>query len=236
MIKAIALDDEPLALNVLEIMCKQQPQIELVQTFTKPSLAKLYLETNNIDLIFLDIQMPEISGIDFFKSIQKNILVVFTTAYSEYAIEGFNVNAVDFLLKPFSPERLNVAIDKANELYKLKQFSKSAEPSIIQVKSAYSLINVNLNEVLLIEGLDDYIKIHLPNKKFVVTRITMKKMMETLDEKHFIRIHRSFIVPIAKIESVRNKHISIDIFSLPIGASYEEDFFKQFNANTTSAG
>jgi DNA-binding LytR/AlgR family response regulator len=233
MIKAIALDDEPLGLNILELMCKNHQEVELLQTFTKPSEVAAYLENHAIDLIFLDIQMPSISGIDFFKSIKQNILVIFTTAYSEYAVEGFNVNAVDFLLKPFSQDRFNQAISKAINFNALQEYSKLQEPNFIQVKSAYSIVNINLTEVILIEGLDDYIKIHLPNKKFVVTRITMKKMMENLDPNQFIRIHRSFIIPIVKIESVRNKHVHIDTFTLPIGASYEDDFFKMFNSKST---
>ena len=230
MIKAIALDDEPLALNILEMLCKKNDDVELLRTFTQPSAAKEYLDANTVDLIFLDIQMPGISGIEFFKAMRANMLVIFTTAFSEYAVEGFNVNAVDFLLKPFSLDRFNQAVTKAVQYNALEIFTKTQEPNFIQVKSAYSLVNINLNEVILIEGLDDYIKIHLPNKKFVVTRITMKKMIETLNEKQFVRIHRSFIIPLHKIESVRNKHVYIDNFMLPIGASYEDDFFDKFNS------
>jgi DNA-binding LytR/AlgR family response regulator len=232
MIKTIALDDEPLALNVLEVMCKNNGKIELLRTFNRPSDAKEYLEFHNVDLLLLDIQMPGISGIDFFKSIDKDVLAIFTTAFSEYAVEGFNVNAVDYLLKPFSQDRFNQAIDKALEAHNLSDFKKTKEANFIQVKSAYSLVNINLSEVILIEGLDDYIKIHLPNKKFVVTRITMKKMMESLQDKPFVRIHRSFIVPLQKINSVRNKHVLIDTFNLPIGASYEDQFFSMFNINS----
>jgi DNA-binding LytR/AlgR family response regulator len=229
MIKAIALDDEPLALNILELMCKKNMDVELLQSFTRPSAAMDFIDNHEVDVIFLDIQMPTISGLQFFRNIKKNILVIFTTAFGEFAVEGFNVNAVDYILKPFSEERFNQAVQKAVKLHDLQENSKVIEPNFIQVKSAYSVVNINLNEVILIEGLDDYIKIHLPNKKFVVTRITMKKMTENLEGQPFVRVHRSFIVPTLKIESVRNKHIYIDNFVLPIGASYEDEFNKQFN-------
>jgi DNA-binding LytR/AlgR family response regulator len=234
MIKAIALDDEPLALQIIEHLCKESGEVELLSTFSSPKAAKQFLDENAVDLILLDIQMPDISGIEFFKSIDKDMLVIFTTAYSEYAVEGFNVNAVDYLLKPFGQDRFNLAIDKVKQFSSLHDFKKTKESNFIQVKSAYSLVNINLNEVILIEGLDDYIKIHLPNKKFVVTRITMKKMADSLQGKPFVRIHRSYIVPIDKISSVRNKHIQIENFNLPIGASYEENFFEQFNQSSST--
>jgi DNA-binding LytR/AlgR family response regulator len=229
MIKAIALDDEPLGLNILDLLCKKNNDIELLQTFTRPSAAMDYLDSHDIDLVFLDIQMPTISGIEFYKNIKKPLQVIFTTAFSEYAVEGFALNAVDYLLKPFGEDRFNQAVQKAIKQHVVNENYKIQEPNFIQVKSAYSIVNINLNEVILIEGLDDYIKIHLPNKKFVVTRITMKKMTENLEGQPFVRIHRSFIVPTLKIESVRNKHVYIDTFVLPIGASFEEDFQIQFN-------
>lgn len=228
MIKAIALDDEPLALKVVEDFCGKVDYINLQKTFTKPSEGLKYLKKFPTDLVFLDIKMPSMSGIEFHQLIPQETMVIFTTAFSEYAVEGFNLNAVDYLLKPFSFERFEKAVNKAKEFYDFSHKKNSSLDQYLFVRADYSLVKIVVAEILFVEGLDDYIKIHLPGRSPVVTRMTMKAILSSLPESDFIRIHRSFIVPFNKIEHVRNKQIQIGENKIPIGASYEEEFFARF--------
>jgi DNA-binding LytR/AlgR family response regulator len=231
MIKAIAIDDEPPALKVMENFCEKIDFISLDKTFTKPSEALKHLNKFPVDLLFLDINMPSVNGIEFYKSLEQNVLVIFTTAYSEYAVEGFNLNAVDYLLKPFTYERFLQATNKANDFLNYQTQSDSTLTPYLFIRADYSLVKITIANILYIEGLDDYLKIHLENQKPVVTRMTMKALLEKLPAKDFIRVHRSFIIPFGKIESVRNKLISVSGKEIPIGTSYEEVFFKQFKAD-----
>jgi len=227
MITAIAIDDEPLALKVIENFCEKVDFITLQKTFNKPGEALKYVNKFPVDLLFLDINMPSINGIEFYKEVKQNTMVIFTTAYTEYAVEGFNLNAVDYILKPFTFERFLLAINKANDFFNY-QTQKENTSQFLFVRADYSLVKINMANILYIEGLDDYLKIHIENQKTVVARMTMKALMGKLPAKDFIRTHRSFIVPLHRIESVRNKIISINSIEIPIGASYEEIFFKQF--------
>jgi DNA-binding LytR/AlgR family response regulator len=230
MIKAIAIDDEPLALKVIENFCEKVDFISLEKTFNKPSEALKYADNFPIDLLFLDINMPSINGIEFYKQLKQSTMVIFTTAYSEYAVEGFNLNAVDYILKPFTFDRFLLAVNKANEFFNY-QNQKENSSQFLFVRADYSLVKINIANILYIEGLDDYLKIHIENQKTIITRITMKSILEKLPPKEFVRIHRSFIVPLKRIESVRNKVISLANIEIPVGASYEENFFKLFTAN-----
>jgi DNA-binding LytR/AlgR family response regulator len=230
MIKAIAIDDEPPALKILESFCKQTDLIVLEKTFTKPSEALKHLKRFPVDLLFLDIQMPSLSGLEFYKSVQQDTMVIFTTAHSQFAVEGFNLSAVDFLLKPFTVERFLQAVNKANDFYNYSHNSDKVQNQFIYIRADYSLIKVAVADILYIEGLDDYLKIHLHNQKMIVTRMTMKSIMEKLPAKEFIRVHRSFIIPFSRIDNVRNKVITVSGTEIPIGSSYEEDFFKVFKA------
>jgi DNA-binding LytR/AlgR family response regulator len=229
MIKAIAIDDEPPALKVMESFCKDLSFLTLEKTFTKPSEALKHLKKFPVDLLFLDIQMPSLSGIEFYKSIQQDTMVIFTTAHSQFAVEGFNLNAVDFLLKPFTYERFLQAVNKANDFYNYSHQAGGAQNQFLFIRADYSLIKVAVADILYIEGLDDYLKIHMQNQKMIVARMTMKAILEKLP-KDFIRVHRSFIVPFARIENVRNKVITIGAAEIPIGNSYEEEFFKVFKS------
>jgi DNA-binding LytR/AlgR family response regulator len=233
MIKAIALDDEPLALKIIETFCGQSETIQLEKTFSKPNDALKYINNFPVDLIFLDIQMPSVSGIDFFKSIDKEIMVIFTTAYSEYAVEGFNLNAVDFLLKPFTQERFDQAVAKANEYYSYINNTENTKQPYIFIRADYSLVKIKLTDIIYLEGLNDYVKFHLDNQKPVVARITLKNLSERLSHTDFIRVHRSYILPVDKISHIRNRMIFIHsddkMIELPIGRSYEDEVFKLFN-------
>jgi DNA-binding LytR/AlgR family response regulator len=228
MIKAIGIDDEPLGLKVIENFCSRVDFIALEKTFTKPTEALKHIRKFPVDLLFLDIQMPSLSGIDLYKAVQQDTMVIFTTAHSAYAVESYNLSAIDYLLKPFTFERFLQAVNKAKEYHNYLHRSEQAQHLFI--RADYSLIKISLPDILYIEGLDDYIKIHVQNQKPVVARMTMKAILEKLPEKEFIRIHRSFIVPVNRIENVRNKIVAVAGQEIPIGGSYEELFFQRFKA------
>lgn len=227
-LKAIAIDDEPPALQILENFCEEVEGIVLQKTFTQARAALQYLQEFPVDLLFLDIEMPSISGIDFYKKVQGNCkMVIFTTAYSAYAVEGFNLNAIDYLLKPFTFERFAQAVEKANEYYRFLH-SLPEKTTFLQIRADYSLIKIKIEDILWIEGLDDYVKIFLQNQKVQVVRMTMKAILEKLPETEFVRVHRSYIVPLSKISQVRNKLIEISGREIPLGRSYEDAFWEVF--------
>ncbi|HEY1038802.1 MAG TPA: LytTR family DNA-binding domain-containing protein [Bacteroidia bacterium] len=228
MIKAIAIDDEPPALDVIENFCGKIDFIDLQKTFTKPTEALKYLRKFPVDLLFLDIQMPSLTGIEFYKAVQQDTKVIFTTAHSQYAVEGFDLQAVDFLLKPYTFERFSQAVNRANDTIGQANQGDSASEQFLFVRADYSLVKINIADILYIEGLDDYLKIHILNQKTIVTRMTMKAVLKKLQPKDFVRIHRSFIVPFKRVESVKNKIVLLEGKELPVGNSYEEEFFKLF--------
>ncbi|HEX5154551.1 MAG TPA: LytTR family DNA-binding domain-containing protein [Parafilimonas sp.] len=225
MIKAVAVDDESPSLEIIKDFCERIPGLSLEKTFNKPTLALQYLKQFPTDILFLDINMPALNGLEFSKILTQKINIIFTTAYSEYAVEGFNLNAVDYLLKPFTFQRFQQAIDKAMLFIKNTETNAS---SFITLRINYGLVNISTDSILFIEGLDDYLKIHLSDQKPVVVRMTMKAMLEKLPADKFIRVHRSFIIPLSKISSIRNKIIHIGSEEIPLGNSYEEDFLKAF--------
>lgn len=221
MIQAIALDDEPPALKVLENFCNQIESVQLQRTFTRPSEAMKYIRKFPVDLIFLDIQMPSLSGIDFCKELPPSTMVVFVTAHSEFAVEGFNLSALDYLLKPYTFDRFKQAMEKASEYYNFITERNSADVTYIFIRADYQLIKVNTSDILFVEGYDDYVKIVLKGDKTVVARMTMKAIQERLPSREFVRVHRSYIIPVNKIESIKNKVILIENKEIPIGNSYE---------------
>jgi|688.fasta_scaffold324637_2 DNA-binding LytR/AlgR family response regulator len=227
MIKAIALDDEPLALKIIETFCADIEFIDLEKTFSKPNEALKYINKFPVDLIFLDIQMPSINGIDFYKNLDKNVMVIFTTAFPEYAVDGFELNAVDYLMKPFSFERFMQSVNKAKEYF---NFINSSSSEIAQnhffIRADYKLIKVMYDDIVYIEGLNDYVKIFLLNQKPIIARITMKSMLDRLPQDSFIRVHRSYIVSKNKVVSLKNKNLFInfndEMIEISIGKSYED--------------
>ena len=198
MIHCIAIDDEPLALQLITEYCMKISFLRLEKTFTNTDEAKAYLASNSIDLLFLDIQMPDITGMQFYKNLVKKPPVIFTTAYKDYALDGFNVDAVDYLLKPFEYDRFLKACYKAKEYIEFLN-SQELQLNSIFVKVNYEIMKMNLKDIDLIEALDDYIKIYLKPTP-VLTLMTLKNILEKLPPRDFIRVHRSFIVPVAKIE------------------------------------
>ena len=223
MIKAIALDDEILALKIIENYSEKIDNLSLEKVFNKQSDAQKYLNKYPVDLIFLDIEMPAKNGLDFYKSISQNTKVIFTTAYSEYAVDAFSVNAIDYLLKPFSFERFKAAVEK------VKMNDEKEEAKHLSICVDYKLHKINFNDIQLIEGLDDYIQIHLKDSTKITARSSMKNILEKLSEKDFIRIHRSFIVPVNDIKTIVNKNIHISGFIVPIGETYKDDVMKIIN-------
>lgn len=228
MIRAIAIDDEPPALRIIERFAAGSEQLQLLRTFTHPKEALKFLEREKVDLIFLDIQMPSVSGLDFYKTLPTGTLVIFTTAYSEYAVEGFELQAVDYLLKPFTRDRFEKAVEKALSTLEYQQQIASGGQQFISIRADYSTHRISLSDIRYIEGLDDYLKIHLDNARPIVARLTMKSMAEMLPAGAFMRVHRSYIIPLKRITMVRNKSIYIGDVQIPIGGSYEEAFFKAF--------
>ncbi|MCB9426717.1 MAG: response regulator transcription factor [Flavobacteriales bacterium] len=220
MIRAIAIDDEHLALKIVSHFCEKLDTVVLEKTFTKQSEALQYIHNFPVDLIFLDIQMPNKNGMEFYKMLDQDIPVIFTTAYSEYAVEGFNVSATDYLLKPFSFERFEEAVNKVVKELELK--NNSLAHNHIMIRADYKLHRVDLDNIVFIEGLDDYIQIHLKDKSKLVTRMSMKTILEQLPDAMFVRVHRSYIVAVNKVVSIQNKSVKIDQYLLPIGDTYKK--------------
>lgn len=228
--KCIAVDDEPLALQIIEDYICKIPFLELEATFTSALKATDYLNKNKTDLVFLDIQMPNLTGIEFIKSLVKSPLVIFTTAYNQYALQGYELNVIDYLLKPFSVERFLQAVNKAHELYQLKQNNKNNSGVLTQndfllVKEDYQTIKIDFKDIIFIEGMADYIRIATPGKKHTVLA-TLKNVASLLPEKKFMRVHRSYIISLQKIISFNKKTINIEDTYIPIGDSYREGFMK----------
>jgi DNA-binding LytR/AlgR family response regulator len=223
--RCIAIDDEPLALQLITEYASRIPFLSLDKTFTNPDEGKAWLQQNEVDLLLLDIQMPDINGLQFYKNLVKRPLVIFTTAYSEYAVDGFNVDAVDYLLKPFEYDRFLKAIFKAREYLEFLN-SQEMQMASIFVKVDYQLMKINLKDIDLIEGLDDYIRIHIKPKP-ILTLMTLKSLQEKLPSPEFIRIHRSYIVPSNKIESFGKSKVKIAGKEIPVGSSYSE-VYQQF--------
>ncbi len=218
MIHCIAIDDEPLALQLIQEYCAKISFLKLEKTFTNTDEAISYMQANKTDLLFLDIQMPDITGIQFYKNLLEKPPVIFTTAYKDFAVEGFNVDAVDYLLKPFEYDRFLKACYKAKEYIEFLS-SQEVQLNSLFIKVNYEIMKVNLKDIDLIEALDDYIKIYIkPNP--VLTLMTLKSIQEKLPPRDFVRVHRSFIVPLAKIEKFSKSKVWIAGKEIPIGSSY----------------
>ena len=234
-IRCLIVDDEPLALDLIEDYVLKTPFLELVNKFSSPFQAIDALQNEKIDLIFLDIQMPGLSGIDFSKLLQNGPKVIFTTAYSQYALEGFKVDALDYLVKPINYQEFLKASNKALTWFSLieqNSDSKSVEPSItsIFVKSEYKLLKVELSDILYIEGLKDYVKIYLKEQsKPILSLMSLKTLEEKLSPEQFMRVHRSFIVNLSQISRIERNRIVFGSVYLPIADSYKEPFQEFLN-------
>jgi DNA-binding LytR/AlgR family response regulator len=227
MLKAIAIDDEPIALEVVKNLSAKISFIEWKGFFTDAFKALDVLQKEKIDLIFLDIKMPDISGIDFLKSIPDPPMAIFTTAYGEHALQGFELNTINYLLKPFSLSRLLNACNKANEQYGLKKSGtyETTVDSSVFIKSGYEQIRVALAEILYAESNGNYMQFVLTGKK-ILSRLTMSETEALLPATFFIRIHRSYIVSKKHINKIEKNNIWINNTELPVGASYVNEIMK----------
>jgi DNA-binding LytR/AlgR family response regulator len=226
-VNCIIVDDEPVAREILESHLRKVDAVHVIATCKNAIEAFNQINSNQIDLIFLDINMPEISGLSFAKSINKNIKVIFTTAYREYAIDGFNLQAVDYLLKPISFERLLQAVNKYIGESNVEVVNSSLEiqqekVDFIFVRADRKMMKINFSEINYIESFSDYLKFHL-DEKILITRETITSIEAKLPKTNFLRIHRSFIVCIAKINSFTNEFIEVNKKALPISRSYKKD-------------
>jgi len=227
MLTAIAIDDEPIALDVVKNLAEKIPFLSMKGFFTNAFEAADFLHKEKIDLIFLDIKMPDISGIDFIKSIPNPPIVIFTTAYSEHAVQGFELDAIDYMLKPFSLSRFLKACNKANDLYEMKRIvnDQSSLPTSVFIKSGYEQIRVELNEVLYAESNGNYVQFVFIDKK-ILSRLTMSEAEAILPVALFIRIHRSYIVSKKNITKIEKNSVWIQQTELPVGANYTNELQK----------
>ena len=230
-ISCLIVEDEPLARNLITDYVRKVPYLNLIKACSGPLEAMEVLRTTPIDLLFLDVQMPELTGISFLKSLQKKPLVILTTAYSEYALEGYELDITDYLLKPITFERFLKAVDKVNQRLSgppTPIVEKSAEPqsSFIFVKDGTKLVKINWADILYVEGLKDYVTIHTRTQK-VISLQRLKVLEEQLPPDKFIRVHNSFIIALNAIDSVHKDKIQIGQALVPIGDTYKKSF-KEF--------
>jgi len=225
MLKAIAIDDEPIALEVIKTLSLKISFVELKGFFTDAFEAVGFLRKEKIDLIFLDIKMPDISGIDFLKSIPNPPMVIFTTAYSEHAVQSFELDAIDYLLKPFSQSRFLKACNKAYEQFELRKNISTSVPDSIFIKSGYDQIRVDLEDILYAESNGNYVQFVLEKNK-IVSRLTTSEAEALLPASAFIRIHRSYIVAKKRISKIEKNSVWINQTELPVGASYINEIIK----------
>lgn len=221
MLRAVAIDDEPMALEVIKQFSSKIPFIELTATFTRSSTAIEYLQKEDTDLLFLDIKMPDMSGIDLLKSLTSPPLVIFTTAYSKHAVESFELNAVDYLLKPFSQTRFSKACQKASELSELRktfQASLMGPPSVF-IKNGYEQVRVLLENIIYVQASGNYVEFILTEGK-ILSRLTLNQVEDLLPGPAFIRIHRSCIVAIKHITKVEKNTVWIKKLALPVSAGF----------------
>lgn len=235
MIRCIAIDDEPLALKQIALYVEKTPFLSLEGQFDNALQALSFLQENEIDLMFVDINMPDLSGMDFVKSLKNAPGVIFTTAYSEYAIEGFRVDAIDYLLKPIGYSDFLKAAEKAKERNSPKAEAINSIEStekFLLIKSEYKILRINLSDIKYIEGMREYLRIHIENQKAVMTLMSMKKMEEYLPSNSFMRVHRSFIVNLNKITTIeRNRIVFDNDVYIPVSEQHKAKFQKYLDEN-----
>jgi DNA-binding LytR/AlgR family response regulator len=225
--KAIAIDDEPLALEIIKAHGEKVPFIEVIATFSQPLNALAFLQANPVDLIFLDIKMPDISGMDLYNSLLRKPLVIFTTAYAEHAVTSFELDAIDYLLKPFSLARFMKACNKAYELFKYRSSSDVGQAEYCLIKSGNEQIKVLFSDILIAEATGNYVTFTLVDKK-ITSRSTFAEVLEWLPEKQFIRIHRSYLVNQLKIDKADKTQVYIKSYTLPLSEAYSKIFFEKW--------
>jgi two-component system, LytTR family, response regulator LytT len=235
MVKTIIIDDEPLALQLVEDYVLKTPGLELAGKFDSSLDALEFINNSKVDLVFLDIQMPDLNGIEFARSLERGLKIIFTTAYPNYALEGFRVDAVDYLLKPFSYEEFLKGVNKAIKLIKLEEKAPSlieSNSEFLFLKSEYKIKRINFGDILYIEGLKDYIKVYTQNEPKPVLSLTSLKLLESkLPSSMFMRVHRSFIVNLQKISTIERSRIIFGKTYIPVSDQYKDKFQEYLDKN-----
>ena len=247
MLQAIALDADPSALEILDTFCQQTDTVTITQTFTHSSDARQYLRHYPADLVFMEIDLPTESGIDFWQSIHQHgtgytkkgnghiPMVIFTSASSDYAVISYDLQAIDYLLKPFSLSRFEQAVKKANN-YAIWQQPLHPQPTTyFSVRVDAGLVRIKLADIAWIEALSNYLKIHLSDQSFLIVRMTMKAILHELPATDFIRVHRSYIVPIHRVQAIHNKLIRIGEKQIPLSSNYDDEFIARVHAYQPSS-
>lgn len=222
-LKCVAIDDEPLALDLISNYAGRIPALKLINTFEDAISGAEYLRQDPVDLLFLDINMPDISGIDLARAIDIKPMIIFTTAHKQFAYEGFQLDAIDYLLKPINFEAFQKSIQKAIAFrnYQQKENTGLAE-ACIYVHAEYRLVRIPFKEIEYIESMEDYVRFHVGKDKPIMSLMTLKKVLDLLPDEQFVRIHRSYIIPLTKIRSIQHKKVELRSIILPIGESYAE--------------
>ncbi len=238
-ISCVAVDDEPMALNLVESYIEKTPFLELKTKCSSAIEAMQFIKEHPVDLLFLDIQMPDLTGIEFSKMLPDNTRVIFTTAFDHYALEGFKVDAIDYLLKPFDYAEFLAAVNKAQKWFELTKGKPSQtqfiskEKEFLFVKSEYKQLRIKLDDVLYFEGLKDYIKIWLKdNPRPILTLMSLKSLEEELPSTQFMRVHRSFIVSLSNIDVIERSQIIINKQRITVSEQYKPNFLEFINKNS----
>lgn len=234
--KCVIIDDEPLAVDLIKEFVSKVETLELVNTFNNAIDAISMINQSNIDLVFLDIEMPHFTGIDFINAIDKKPLIIFTTAYSEYAVEGFNLGAVDYLVKPIPFHRFLKSVMRAQQIFNpqtsptptaIEASPTEVDQDFMFVRAEYENVKLNFDDILYIEGLKDYVKIYTTDNKYTLTLISLIKLENLLSSKGFARIHRSYIINIKHVKSIQKNKVVINEKRIPISESYKNSFFER---------
>ena len=234
-INCAIIDDEPLAAGLLESYVKKTPYLNLTGTYNSAITAMRDLRDNPVPLLFLDIQMPELSGVEFAKILPKDTKIIFTTAFPQYALEGYKVNALDYLLKPISYEDFLRATEKAQDWYNMLQKREAYnDDRIMFIKSEYKLLRVHLDDILYVEGLKDYVRICLKNGEKIMSLMSMKKLEDYLPRPEFLRTHRSYIVHMPEVRSIDRFRIVFGDIFIPISDNYKDEVQQYLDMHTLS--
>lgn len=223
MIRCVVVDDEPLAISLLHRYIREYGGLEMLDGFTDAIESIQYVNSNQVDILFLDILMPDITGIEVLRRLNKKPAVIFTSAHRDFALDGYEMGVVDYLLKPFSFDRFRKAVEKAADFIRGKEENKDNLLSGIFVKSEYNLVKINFQDIIYIESMDDYIRIHLEGSRPVITLMSLKSFIEKLPPPDFLRVHRRYIVAVKKINSVGSKKLLLkNEIEIPVGHTYQQ--------------